>query len=805
MENRTWGLFAAVFALAAVLAFAASAADGEAEGPDGQLLAGEAPPAGESAPAAKQGLDTAPVFAVPTVEIIGTTPVQGVGIEKEKVPSNVQTVPERVLDRPGAASLADILNSSVGSVTVNEVTVNQFQPDVNFRGFTASPLLGVPQGIAIYQNGVRVNEPFGDTVQWDTVPEFAINQVQVIPGANPVFGLNALGGAIALQMKNGFNFDGAIAEAYGGSWDRRQGTMEYGTQVDNMGFYIGGTGFDETGWRDFSPSKVGQIYSDARWRGDDAEAGVSFTYAATNISGVQPAPVQLLEMDRTAAFTAPDHTKNDLVGISGDGTYFADDTLTFNSNIHYRRLHTRGLNSNVSDYADCTGIGGAPGTLCENAGTADETQILDTGGNPIPTSVGGSAVDVTNSADTELLGGTLQGTLTDDLFGLGNQFIAGFSGDFASVKYRNEGNIGYLNGERYVVPSGIFIGGDEFNTRLDTENMYLGLYFTDTLSVTDDLAVTLSGRYNYVTLNLMDQLGTALTGDHKFIRFNPALGATYQIAPDVTGYANYSEANRAPTAVELSCADPNQPCRVPNAFLADPPLNQVVNRSVEMGARGRVKPLDGEPPVNWATAIFGSRNYDDIIFVSTGAGSGGGYFQNAGITQRLGAEVQLSGAVGDFDWFADYSFVRATFESNLTIASPFNPAANANGDIFVKPGDRIPGIPLHSVKAGVGYNVTDSWNVTVESITTSQTYFRGDEANLLGQLPGYTIFNLRSSYAITDYLEAFVKVNNLFNSDYETFGTLGDPTEVFPTFTDPRFVSPGAPIGAWAGLRIDIM
>lgn len=765
--------------------------------PDGDQPAGEA---GEgAAPAAP-----AAVFTVPSVEVVGTTPVQGVGIEKKKVPSNVQTVPARTLDRPGAASLADILNSSVGSVTVNEVTVNPFQPDVNFRGFTASPLLGVPQGIAIYQNGVRVNEPFGDTVQWDVVPEFAINQVQVIPGANPVFGLNALGGAIALQMKNGFNFDGASAEAYGGSWDRKQGTLEYGTQVDDMGFYIGGTGFDETGWRDFSPSKVGQVYSDARWRGDDAEAGISFGYAATNISGVQPAPVQLLQQDWAAAFTAPDHTKNDLVAVTADGTYFASDTLTLNGNMHYRRLHTRGLNSNVSDYADCTGIGGPPGTLCENAGTVDEMQILDTGGNPIPTSVGGDGVDVTNSADAEMLGGTLQSTLTEELFGLPNQFIAGFAADFATVNYRNEGNIGFLNGERYVIPSGIFIGGDEFNTRLDTTNMYLGAYFADTLSVTDDLAVTLSGRYNYVTLKLDDQLGTALNGEHKFIRFNPALGATYQFAGDITGYANYSEANRAPTAVELSCADPAQPCRVPNAFLADPSLGQVVNRSVEMGARGRFNAFDGEIPVNWSAAIFGSRNYDDIIFVSTGAGSGGGYFQNAGITQRLGSELQLNGTAGSFDWFVDYTFTRATFESNLTIASPFNPAANANGDILVKPGDRIPSIPLHSIKAGIGYNVTEDWNVSVESMTSSQTYFRGDEANLLSQVPGYTIFNLRSSYDITDYLQAFVKVNNIFDSRYESFGTLGDPTEVFPNFTDPRFESPGSPIGAWAGLRVNI-
>jgi len=752
--------------------------------------------AGESAPP--------PVFALPTVEIIGTTPVQGIGIDKDKVPANVQTVPKKQLEKPAAATLSDILNSGVGSVTVNEVTVNPFQPDVSFRGFTASPLLGVPQGIAIYQNGVRVNEPFGDTLQWDVVPEFAIDSVQVIPGANPVFGLNALGGAIALQMKNGFNFKGTSAEVYGGSWNRKQGTVEFGAQENDLGFYIGGTGFDEDGWRDFSPSKVGQLYSDARWRGDDGEAGISFGYAWSKISGVQPAPVELLDQDRAAAFTSPDVTNNQLIGITGDGNWFATDTVSVQGNLHYRRLISHGLNSNTAEFADCTGIGGAPGTLCANAGTPDETQILDTGGNPIPTSVGGSAVNVTSTTDTSAVGGSLQSTLSDDLFGQTNQFIVGTSLDFATVAYHNEGNIGALDSQRFVVPSGIYIAGNEFNTGLDTENMYFGAYFSDTLSLTDALAATVSGRYNIATLKLIDKQGTALNGDHEFIRFNPAAGLTYKLADNVTSYVNYSEANRAPTAVELSCADPTQPCRVPNAFLADPALGQVVNRSVEVGARGHLKALDGKAPINWSAALFGSRNYDDIIFVSSGAGAGGGFFQNAGITQRLGAELGLNGTLGDFDWYLNYSYIQATFQSNLTVASPFNPMADANGNIQVTPGDRIPGIPLHSVKAGGGYNITDKWNVSLESMFNSNVFLRGDEANLLKPVSSYAVFNLRSSYKIADYLEAFVKVDNLFDTNYETFGTLGDPSEVFPGFSNPVFLSPGAPLGAWAGIRVTI-
>ena len=746
----------------------------------------------------------APVFTLPSVEIIGTTPVQGVGIERDKVPANVQTVPSSRLDRPAKSNLSDILNSGVGSVTVNEVSVNPFQPDISFRGFTASPLLGVPQGIAIYQNGVRVNEPFGDTVQWDAVPEFAIDSVQVIPGANPVFGLNALGGAIALQMKNGFNFQGFRTEGSAGSWGRKEGTMEYGAKEGNVGFYFGGTGFDEDGWRQMSPSKVGQTYADARWRGDNGEAGISFGYATSKLSGVQPSPEELLAEDWTAAFTTPDITRNQLFALTGDANYFVSDTVSVQGNLHARRLISHGLNSNTAEFTDCATFGGPAGFLCDPNADIPAAPITDLAGQPIPTSIGGSGVDVTSMTDTKFYGGSLQSTVSDDLFGHTNQFIVGTSLDFANVGYHNEGDIGFLNADRFLVPSGILISGNEFNTSLDTENMYFGAYFSDTFSITDALAATLSGRYNIATLKITDHLGDSLNGDHEFIRFNPAAGFTYKVADNVTTYVNYSEANRAPTAVELSCADPAQPCRVPNAFLADPPLAQVVNRSVEVGAHGNLKAWDGKAPIAWSADIFGSRNFNDIIFVSQGAGSGGGFFQNAGITQRMGAELNLGGTIGNVNWYLDYSYIQATFQSHLTISSPFNPGANANGNILVNPGDRIPGIPFHTAKAGVGYNISDKWNVMLESIINSSVFLRGDEANLLAPVDGYVIFNLRSSYKITDYLEAFAKIDNIFDSRYETFGTLGDPSQVFPSFSNSRFLSPGAPIGAWAGLRVTL-
>ena len=125
-------------------------------------------------------------------------------------------------------TLPDLMERSFDSVNINQSQGNPYQPDINFRGFTGSPLLGTPPGLSVFQDGVRINTPFGDTVNWDLIPNSAISTITLIPGSNPVFGLNTLGGAIAVTTKNGFDFPGFVAQGYGGSFNRAAGDIEYG-------------------------------------------------------------------------------------------------------------------------------------------------------------------------------------------------------------------------------------------------------------------------------------------------------------------------------------------------------------------------------------------------------------------------------------------------------------------------------------------------------------------------------------------------------------------------------------------------
>jgi iron complex outermembrane recepter protein len=337
---------------------------------------------------------------------------------------------------------------------------------------------------------------------------------------------------------------------------------------------------------------------------------------------------------------------------------------------------------------------------------------------------------------------------------------------------------------------------------------YYGAFITDTFNLTPALALTASGRYNFATLDLEDYEGPNLTGYHTYARFNPAIGFTYKIFPNVTGYFGYSEGNRTPSPSELECANPALPCLLPSSLAADPNLKQVVSHTYEAGLRGKFTLPDVVPGrFGWNFGLFRTDLDNDIYGVATSISTT--FFENIGSTRRQGIETGLT--YNDEKWsvYGNYSLIDATFQSPLTLPSPSNPFADAAGNIQVSPGDRLPGIPEHQLKVGADYRVTPHWTVGATLIYNSDQFFRGDESNQNKPLPGYEVVNLHSSYQVTKNFELFADVSNLFNTSYATFGQFGDPTGVgapgVPTNgigVDPRFESPAAPIAVFGGVRV---
>ncbi len=726
----------------------------------------------------------ATALEAPTIEIIGTTPLPGIGVPVNQVPANVQAKTGAEIQKQKTLDLSEFLDNNLGSVTLNHGQNNPFQPDVNFRGFSASPLLGTPQGLSVFMDGVRINEPFGDVVNWDLVPQNALSTINLIPGSNPVFGLNTLGAALSVNTKSGFQYPGASASIYGGSWGRKAAEVEYGAHGEATDLFLAGNFIDEDGWRDYSPSRIQTLFTKLGWEREDTDFDLSLMLADNKLEGTQALPVGWLDT-REQAYTWPDRNENRLAFLNARASHFFGDDRLLAGNVYYRRYTNDNFSSNVND--DYNGV---TNTSCD--GTDPD--------HPCP------AINDSSEIETTGYGGSLQLTLLGDLLGQKNNFTVGGSADLGNTEFTQASQNALFTTDRGTIGVAGFVG----DTDVETNNAYYGLYLTDTYSFNERWHLTLSGRYNWAKVTIEDKTGTAneLNGEHIFKRFNPAAGLNFNPTPALSTYLAYSEGMRTPTPVELTCADPAAPCRLPNNFLADPPLEKVVSRTFESGLRGRWSEALG-----WNAAVYRTDLDDDIIFISSGGAINAGFFQNAGKTRRQGLELGMHGRIGKLGLAANYGYIDATFESALTLNSPANSSADPiTNDIQVSPGNKVPGIPEHSLKVRMEYDFTEALSVGTNVLYFSSQYARGDENNqdANGKLPDYTLVNLDGRYQLNKQLMFFGRITNLFDKEYETLGVLGEnffngPGRTFGAgnVTDEQFRSVGAPRGIWIGVKYD--
>lgn len=770
--------------------------------------------------AAAQASDeaTAPQNPLDVVVVIATTPLPGATIDADKVPSNVETVRASDLRRDGTPSLTGALNEQLGSVNINDTLADPFQPDIVYRGFEASPVLGTPEGLAVYQNGVRINEAFGDAVNWDLIPDIAISRLDIL-SANPLYGLNALGGAASITMKDGFNYNGGEVELSGGSFKQRTGTAEFGAHNGQFGVYAGGQILDQDGWRIFARDRVRQFYTALSEHTDSASLDLTYTHADNRLFARGAAPVQSLAIDPRSVFTGPQGTFNRLDFVTLDGGYDIAKDLSVQSVVYYRDYRQSIANGNTTSFIPCT-TGDTAGLLCQSDGT---TPLTNAAGQSLPDISNGGAVPIGEN-DFESLhsrgfGGSWQLHGTQPLAGFNNQFTAGAALDIAHVDFSSGVQLGVIDSTLTVLPSDLLLDtpeGTGFSATpviLKTTNKYYGFFATDTLDVTSALAVTVSGRFNIAQVDLYDQRGTNLNGLNRYTHFNPAVGATYKISSAITAYGGYSTTNRAPTASEIECSDPLLPCLLPANLAGDPPsLKQVVAHTYEAGLRGRIASQGVSASVlSWNVGGFRTDLDNDIYAISNSLSTG--FFQNIGSTRRQGAQAGVT-----YHWtrglaYLNYSYVNATFGSAFVLSSHSNPAQDVNGNIQVQPGDRLPGIPKHRIKAGADYEFLPHWSVGGTLIYVSSQFYKGDESNQNAPLPGYAVLGLHTSYQFWRKSELFLTVQNVTDKRYATFGIYGDPTGIgapgIPTGAgsndprvDNRFQSPGAPRSVFGGIRI---
>jgi len=764
------------------------------------------------------------------VVVYGALPDSDIGVAADKVPGQLQSFSAGQLTAQHGATVLDALGSQAAGVSLSDTQGNVLFQDLRFHGFEASPLQGVPQGIAVYQNGMRLNEAFGDTVNWDAIPQVAVDRLDVW-SANPVFGLNALGGSVSMIMKNGFSWQGLEGSLQGGSYGRGMASGQWGMTDGDFSFYGAAEGVTDEGWRFHSGSNLARLYADAGWRIGGTELHLVATGAATSLGVVGPTPFGLIQRNAKSVFTFPQTTRNTIGSLALNAKSRLAENWQFEGAVYMRALTQRHVDGNDGDFERCSNSSSFINQLCLEddafprptpfTGTAalnfrNQFAILNQGNTTIPFTAATiyGTVDRTFT-DSTTHGGTVQVTGNAPLLGLPNVLTVGGSVDASAIGFRSTSTLGRIFPDFNVAVDQSLIGsGSVIHSNgnlgyapvtLGATTSYYGLYAVDALDLTDTLTVTAGLRINAADIATRDRSGlaTELNGVHGYGHVNPLAGLAWKALDNVTLFGGYSEANRAPTPLELDCANPNLPCLLEGSLVSDPPLAQVVSHTTNAGLRGQ-QPL-GAGTLDWSISLFRTDSDNDIVALASVI-AGRGYFTNVPSTQRQGMDLTTRYTASRWSAYANWSYLDATYQFTGILASPNNPAANAAGNVTVTPGRRMPMNPTSSARIGADMDVPDDVSLGGELAFTGSQYFDGDPSNRNARLPSTVVVNLRAGYRFDQRWQLFGLVNNLFDDRHALYGNYFDPGStaglVTPTLTDPRTLTLRQPVSFQVGIRL---
>ena len=763
------------------------------------------------------------------VVVYGTLADADIGMARDKVAGTLQSLSADQIAAQHGATVLNALGSQGTGVTLSDLQGNSMFQDLRFHGFEASPLQGVSQGLAVYQNGMRLNEAFGDTVNWDAIPQIAIARLDIW-SANPVFGLNALGGAVNMVMKNGFTWNGTELSAQGGSFGHGSAAAQFGAADGNFSIYGAAEGITDGGWRLHSGSDLVRLYGDIGWKSGDSEFHLVASGSQSGLGVVGPTPIEAVAADSKAVYTWPQTTQNRIGSLTLNAKTILAGHWQLEAAAYTRSLRQRHTDGNDGDFEGCSSKSSYGGEVCledDAFGTPpggktrafrDQFVIMDTSGNSFafnPSLIYGT-VDRTFT-DTTSVGGTVQASSDEALFGFANYFTIGGSVDHSAIGFRSTSTLGRIFPDLSVGPDAALAGsGSVIHTNgnlgyapvsLKATTDYYGLYAVDALDLTDGLTVTAGARINAADIGTADRSGTAaeLNGSHGYTHFNPLAGISWKITDTLTAFGNYSEANRAPTPLELDCADASKPCLLEGSLVADPPLKQVVAHTGELGLRGVLAAAGGT--LTWNASLFRTDSDNDIVALASTI-QGRGYFTNVAATRRQGIDLAGRFSSGNWSTYVSYSFLDATYQFTGALASPNNPSADADGNVAVTPGRHIPLNPANSVKAGGDWTILPGLTLGADLIFTGSQFYDGDQGNQNAKLPSFTTVSLHGTYDVAPGWQIFGVVDNLFDSHASSYGTYFDPddtTGLYSTpLTDPRMITRLQPVSMQLGVKVKL-
>src|SRR6266545_7548256 len=596
------------------------------------LLALLAPPASAQRP------DTLPKDTATLAPVVVT------GVRLPTVPELARGLAGRTatlqaadLDARGVRSLADALEQLPGVTTSDELGATG-QLDVSLRGFQVSPVIGLPQGVTVYVDGVRANEPDAHEVNFDLLPLEDVERVEVVYGPSVLLGRNALGAAVNLVTRRGGSPASRELEASAGSYGRYELKAHAGARQGVWDYYVGARYERETGWREDTRSRIGTLFGKVGLLNGTWDATLSYSGADNRVFQAGSLPESVATADPRRNFTG--------------GDFFAP-------RAHLVILNAQRLVGRTQLAINAFGRSLSSEQFNANFVGEDSRQRN-------ATRSGGGAVQ-------------LSGKLPLGAREL--RWLAGADADYQHVAVRI-----------FAVPGAGGAGGpDSLTESVRTNQVDAGAFLGANLDVAPRLTAPLAARYDWIRVPFEDLVDSTESGLHVFRRLSPRAGLTWSGGRGHELSASVSRGFRAPAIVELACADPQAACPLPFALGPDPALKPVVATTYELGwryraARGR---LDA------SANVYRTDVREDIFFIASTVT--GGYFQNIGATRRGGLELALSWLRPDrLRLYANYGYTAATFQTTATRASTRDPAGET-----IRPRDALPMVPSHRLNAGV--------------------------------------------------------------------------------------------------------
>lgn len=645
------------------------------------------------------------------------------------------------LDARGVRSLADALEQLPGVTTSDELGASA-QLDVSLRGFNVSPVIGLPQGVTVYIDGVRANEPDAHEVNFDLLPLEDVERVEVVYGPSVLLGRNALGAAVNLVTRRGANPPSREVEASGGSFGRYELKLHAGERRGVWDYYLGGRYEREDGWRQDTPSRLGTLFGKVGLLNGTWDATLSYSGADNKIFQAGSLPENALAVDPRINFTA--------------GDFFAPQA-------HLVILNAQRL------------LGGVQLALNGFGRSLNSEQF----------NVNFVGEDSRQRTRTRLGGGAVQFSGKLPWASRGVAWLAGADAEYQHTAVRI-----------FAVPGG---GTDSLTESVRTNEVDAGVFAGANWEFLPALTATLATRYDWIRLPLEDLLDSTQSGVHYYRRLSPRLGLTWSALPGQEAYASVSRGFRAAAVVELGCADPTAACPLPFALGPDPALQPVVATTYELGWHFR-RPAGA---LDASADVYRTDVRDDIFFVAPSVTAG--YFQNIRATRREGFELAVQWlAPSGARLYSNYGFTSATYRTTARLATTRDSAGETvvPGDhLPMIPGHRINAGVDWPVLGRAGPCCAPTVRLGLDARYVGREWLRGDEANVTRRLSDYAVADASVTISWRQ-LELRGMVRNLLDRRYVTFGTYAENPTVSGTPVQ-RWLTPGLPRHLQVSLSTD--